>query len=211
MVPTAEELEQVTGPSVPTEAIDEGKNGPDELVTEAPVLDATEVAVKETEAPSAQSEAPVKETEAPTVYTEEPVKETEAPSVYNEASTEQTEAPFVHPETPAEDLETPVDVTDTPAENTVAGDTVETEGAPESTPEAAGNAEDPETALTNTADEPAFKAETGQVIETERDEVEVEDSEGEILQRIMFTIFSRCYYSELSYSCALSSTYTHMQ
>lgn len=172
VVPTEEELAQVTGASMPTEATDRTSEGEDALnlaVTHTPAPDTTEAAVKETEVPSTHSEVPVLETEATSDHTEAPA--------------EQTEAPLLH--TPEKEQETTVGVTETPAANTVDEDTAATEGTPEITPEAGGDEEATETSLTDTADEPALKT----VIETGRDEVEVEDSEGLSTGQVVGIVF----------------------
>lgn len=184
MVPTAEELEEMRRDSMPTKATDrisEGVDAVDAAVSEAspaePESMATEVAVKETEAPSVHSEVPEIGTEAP-VNTEEPITETEASSVNNEAPEEQTEAPSsAHTESPAVMPETTVGPVETTAENTVAEGTLATEGTPNIEPETTDNAETSETELIGTE----FKEGADHMYKPETEDVDVEDSEGEIL------------------------------
>ncbi|MCI4380755.1 hypothetical protein PGIGA_G00243670 [Pangasianodon gigas] len=175
VVPTEAELAQVTGAFLPTEASEtfkEEEAAPDKVVTEAPAPAATEAAVEDRETPSP--------------HTEVAVEETEAPSVHTEAQTEQTETPSAHSEAPAEEKETPGGVTEAPAENTesavVAEDTTATEGTSEVT-EAA------KTGQQDTDKGPTSHAESGQVIETGRDEVEVEDSEGMSTGHVVGIVF----------------------
>ncbi|KAK3540314.1 hypothetical protein QTP70_029547 [Hemibagrus guttatus] len=187
VVPTAKELEQVAGDTVPTEATDrisEGEDAVDAAVTEAPAAEpapaATEVAVKETEAPLVHSEVPEKGTEVP-VNTEEPVIETET-SVNNEAPEEHTEVPLAaHTESPAEMPETTVGLTETTAENTVAEETVATEGTPKIEPETTDNAETSQTVLMG----PELKVGADPVT----DDVEVEDSEGMSKGQVVGIVF----------------------
>ncbi|TSN76542.1 PR domain zinc finger protein 2 [Bagarius yarrelli] len=182
VVPTIDKLEQGTGASMPTEAtgsISNRKEALDVAVTDLPAPDAIEVSVKDTEAPTTPSEVLVMETEAPSDHTE--------------ALTEQTESPLPQTEASEEKQETPVGVTETPAETTVEeeeeGGTAATEGTPEIAPEAGGEEEATATVQTDTADEPTLKAEPEQVIETERDEVEVEDSEGLSTGQVVGIVF----------------------
>lgn len=191
MVPTEADLIQMTGASVATEATDtlqEKEGNPEQVVTEAPAPAATEAAVKETEEPIA--------------HTKVPVEETETPSVHTEPQTGQTESPLVHTDAPAEETEAPVRVTEATTENTEAAeveDTAATEGTPEVT-EAAGKAEVPGTDLLDKAEEPVSETDAGHVYDTERDEVELEDSDGEIHG----PTFGRYYYPEPHYKCIWS-------
>ncbi len=101
------------------------------IVTEEPVVEATEVPVETTEVPVETTEVPIETTEVPVEVTEVPVEVTEIPVEVTEA--------------PAEATEVPVEVTEEPVEE------------PEAT-EAPEPVEEPEPA---TIDEPMPAAESG--------------------------------------------------
>ncbi|KAK2841188.1 hypothetical protein Q7C36_012767 [Tachysurus vachellii] len=194
VVPSEVYLQTTTGDTVSTKATDtisEGKDALDAAVTEAlPSEEApadTEVAVQKTEAPSPHSEVPEKSTEASS-HNEGLVTETVGPSFPNEATVEQTEATLAHTETSAEKPETTAGVTESPAENTMAEETAETESTPEMDPEATKKSEVSETTLIDTAVEPGLKTDP-HVIETEKDEVEVEDSDGMSTGQVVGIVF----------------------
>lgn len=161
---------------------------PEDVVTEAPAPATTEAAVEETEAPSTHADVPVEETEAPLAQTEAPAEKTEAPLAQTEAPAEETVATTGATAATTENIET--DVSE--------GNTAATEGAPETT-EIAGNSEAPKTELLDNVDS-GLETEAGQVIVTERDEVEMEDSDSDGK-----TTFGRCYYSVQLYKCAFWS------
>lgn len=195
MVPTEAELAQLTGASMATEAtvtLKEEEAAPKEVVTKAPTPAATEAAGEETGAPSA--------------HTEVPVEKTEATSIHTEAQTEQTDSPLAHTEAPAQETEAPLAGTEAPAENAEADvqETTATEETPEVT-EAANKSDAPETRLPGTSKERVLEAEADQVMETERDKVEVEDSEGEILtQTYIYSIWQMLLSKETLQMCYLA-------
>lgn len=181
VVPTDVVLAQVTGAFGPTEAAETLKEV-EEPVTEAPAPAATEAAVVEAETPSAHTKVPVVEAETPSAHTKVPVVEAETPSVHTEVPVKETEAPSVHTTAQTAQAETTEGVTEALAKNTETTVAAEDAAATEATPEVievADETEAPKTGLSIT--ETVLNAEADQVIETEGDEVEVEDSEGEIL------------------------------
>lgn len=195
VVPTDVVLAQVTGAFGPTEAAETLKEV-EEPVTEAPAPAATEAAVVEAEKPSAHTEdpvveaetpsahtkVPVVEAETPSAHTKVPVVEAETPSVHTEVPVKETEAPSVHTTAQTAQAETTEGVTEAPAKNTETTVEAEDAAATEATPEVievADETEAPKTGLSIT--ETVLNAEADQVIEIEGDEVEMEDSEGEIL------------------------------
>ncbi|XP_053359363.1 podoplanin [Clarias gariepinus] len=179
VVPTEADLAQDTGASVGTEAfrkVNEEEDAPNGAVTETSTTTTTEATGQETEATSAHTEVPVETTETPSV-----------PTVAHE---ERTEAPVQSTIAPSEETETSVGVTEAPAEKEIGSTPAATEGAPEV------NEASNKDGLTVT--EMADKAEGTELMsvsavdpvsETERGDVEVEDSEGMSTGHVVGIVF----------------------